>query len=100
MTSHSSKSDRSSNERYHHGNLRQSLLRAALKIVESEGLEGFTLREAARVADVSHNAPYRHFSSRADLLVKLAIEGQHHLLKHLKTKTKSTRTAENRILAL
>ncbi|MBD3675422.1 MAG: TetR/AcrR family transcriptional regulator [Planctomycetaceae bacterium] len=100
MGDHSTNSSRGTSESYHHGNLRQSLLQAALKIVESKGLEGFTLREAARVAQVSHNAPYRHFSSRADLLVKLAIEGQQLLLKQLKVQTIPKRSPEKRILAL
>ena len=68
---------------YHHGDLRRSLLDAALGLVASNGVQGFTLREAARAANVSHNAPYRHFPSRAHLLVELAIEGQGYLLKML-----------------
>lgn len=68
---------------YHHGDLRRSLLDAALGLVESHGVQGFTLREAARAANVSHNAPYRHFPSRTHLLVELAAEGQGHLLHAL-----------------
>lgn len=68
---------------YHHGDLRRSLLDAALGLVASHGVQGFTLREAARAANVSHNAPYRHFPSRIHLLVALAIEGQGRLLQTL-----------------
>lgn len=60
---------------YHHGNLRPALLRAAGKMLEKEGPGGISLREAARRAGVSHNAPYRHFPDRDALLAELAAEG-------------------------
>lgn len=61
--------------RYHHGNLKAVLLQAAGKILEKEGVEALSLREAARRAGVSHNAPYRHFPDRESLLAALAAEG-------------------------
>lgn len=70
---------------YHHGDLRRSLMDAALGLVATNGVQGFTLREAARAANVSHNAPYRHFPSRTHLLIELAIEGQGLLLKALQS---------------
>ena len=79
---------------YHHSDLRRSLLDAALGLVSSHGVQGFTLREAARAANVSHNAPYRHFPSRVHLLIELAIEGQVHLLNSLKAAV--ARTADHR----
>jgi AcrR family transcriptional regulator len=79
---------------YHHGDLRRSLLDAALQLVASHGVQGFTLREAARAANVSHNAPYRHFPSRTHLLIELAIEGQVHLLHALQAAV--ARTADRR----
>jgi len=60
---------------YHHGDLRTSVLRAAGKILEKEGLDAVTLREVARRAGVSHNAPSRHFPDREALLAALAGEG-------------------------
>jgi len=68
---------------YHHGDLRRALLDAAMQLVTAQGVRGFTLREAAREAGVSHNAPYRHFTSRADILVALATEGQQKLLARM-----------------
>jgi AcrR family transcriptional regulator len=60
---------------YHHGNLRPALLRAAGKTLEKEGVAALSLRDAARRAGVSHNAPYRHFADRDALLAALAAEG-------------------------
>jgi AcrR family transcriptional regulator len=66
-------------DKYHHGNLRAALLKSAFKLVGKIGMEGFTLREVARLAGVSHNAPYRHFKSKEDLMAALAAEGFHQL---------------------
>jgi len=60
---------------YHHGNLKQALLKASLELIRKSGHGGFTLREVARMAGVSHNAPYRHFRDKEDLLASLAAEG-------------------------
>jgi AcrR family transcriptional regulator len=60
---------------YHHGNLKAELLKAALSLFRETGAQGFTLREVARRAGVSHNAPYRHFQDKDDLLAAVAAEG-------------------------
>ena len=60
---------------YHHGDLRAALLQAAGELLETQGSGGLSLREAARRAGVSHNAPYRHFPDRDALLAALAAEG-------------------------
>jgi AcrR family transcriptional regulator len=60
---------------YHHGDLAPALLRAAAKILEKEGVSALSLRDLARRAGVSHNAPYRHFPDRDSLLAALATEG-------------------------
>jgi AcrR family transcriptional regulator len=60
---------------YHHGDLRAAVLAAASKMMEKEGLAALSVREAARRAGVSHNAPYRHFPHREALLAALAVEG-------------------------
>lgn len=85
---------------YHHGDLRRSLIEAALGLVASQGVQGFTLREAARAANVSHNAPYRHFPSRTHLLVEIAIEGQGQLLQALQTAVARTTDHRERIVRL
>ncbi len=60
---------------YHHGHLREALLRTAIELIAEVGPAGFTLRAVARRAGVSHNAPYRHFPDRVDLLAAVAGEG-------------------------
>jgi AcrR family transcriptional regulator len=60
---------------YHHANLRQILLDAAVALIGEVGPRAFTLREVARRAGVSHNAPYRHFASKDELLAEVAAEG-------------------------
>jgi AcrR family transcriptional regulator len=60
---------------YHHADLRPALLAAARRMLERDGPAALSLREVARRAGVSHNAPYRHFADRAALLAAVAAEG-------------------------
>ena len=60
---------------YHHGNLRQALVDAALQLIESKGPTGFTLSEAAKQAGVTPAAVYRHFEGREDLIAEAALQG-------------------------
>jgi len=60
---------------YHHGNLRQALVEAALTLITRNGPTGFTLSEAAKAADVTPAAVYRHFAGRDDLLAEVARQG-------------------------
>src|SRR4029077_3165978 len=60
---------------YHHGELREALVAAGRKLLEEKGLRGFTLRECARRAQVSHAAPAHHFASIDDLLAEIATRG-------------------------
>jgi len=60
---------------YHHGNLREALIRAALELIAQKGPAGFTFAEAARWAGVSPAAPYRHFRDRDELMANVALHG-------------------------
>jgi len=60
---------------YHHGNLREALIRAALELIATKGIAGFTFAEAARFAGVSPAAPYRHFRGRDELMASVALRG-------------------------
>ncbi len=70
-------------KRYHHGDLRRALLDAAVALVAEGGVDALNLREAARRAGVSHNAPYRHFADKEALLVAIATEGFERLAEAL-----------------
>jgi AcrR family transcriptional regulator len=60
---------------YHHGNLREALIEAALELIGAKGPAGFTIAEAARLAGVSPAAPYRHFRDAEALLAEVAVRG-------------------------
>lgn len=60
---------------YHHGDLKEALIRAALELIAANGPSGFTFAEAARSAGVSPAAPYRHFRDRDDLMADVARRG-------------------------
>jgi AcrR family transcriptional regulator len=60
---------------YHHGNLREDLVRAALELIAKNGPAGFTFADAARWAGVSSAAPYRHFRDRDELMADVARRG-------------------------
>ncbi len=70
-----SKEDKDGPRGYHHGNLKEALLRAALELIAQKGPAGFTFAEAARWAGVSPAAPYRHFRDRDELLSSVALRG-------------------------
>lgn len=65
--------------RYHHGDLPNALRQAAVAVIEERGLGGFSLREVARRAGVSHAAPAHHFGDCEGLLTSLAVEAFRHL---------------------
>lgn len=60
---------------YHHGNLKEALVEAALSLIEQKGPTGFTLSEAAKRAGVTPAAVYRHFEGREDLIAEAARQG-------------------------
>ena len=60
---------------YHHGNLREALIAAALVLIAERGPAGFSFAEVARAAGVSAAAPYRHFRDRNALVAEIARQG-------------------------
>ncbi len=60
---------------YHHGDLRQALIEAAQELLTKDQNDGFSLREVAAHAGVSHNAPYNHFADKRELLTAVAANG-------------------------
>ncbi|MGE0629687.1 MAG: TetR/AcrR family transcriptional regulator [Hyphomicrobiaceae bacterium] len=69
------RSDAGKRRGYHHGNLKEALIEAALRLIRDKGPAGFTFAEAARAAGVSPAAPYRHFRDREDLMAEVARRG-------------------------
>jgi AcrR family transcriptional regulator len=86
-------------DKYHHGNLKDVLLKAAFRLVAKSGLDQFTLREVARRAGVSHNAPYRHFRHKEDLVAALAAEAFRQLSKRVREEMATGATPEGRLRA-
>ena len=62
-------------KKYHHGDLRNALIKAGMEILEEDGLPGLSLRAIAARAGVSHTAPRNHFGSLRDLLTAIGAEG-------------------------
>ena len=62
---------------YHHGNLKEALIEAALVLIREKGPTGFTLSEAAKRARVTPAAVYRHFEGREDLIAEAALQRNH-----------------------
>jgi len=68
---------------YHHGDLKAALIGAATEIIAEAGVEGFSLREAARRAGVAASAPAHHFGSAKGLLTEVALQGYRQLGSYL-----------------
>ena len=60
---------------YHHGDLKNALIKAGTEILASEGLGGLSLRKVAKQAGVSHAAPYSHFKDKQALIAAISTEG-------------------------
>src|SRR2546430_10789806 len=69
------KEERRAERGYHHGNLKEALLQAALNLIAQKGGAGFTFADAGGMAGVSPAAPYRHFRDRDELLSSIAQRG-------------------------
>jgi AcrR family transcriptional regulator len=82
---------------YHHGHLREVLLQAAIQLIAEVGPAAFTLREVARRAGVSHNAPYRHFPDGEYLLAAVAAQGFGELNEAMLSAVKDKRDSVGRL---
>ena len=85
---------------YHHGDLRRVIVKAALEILrETQSLE-FSLRELARRAGVSHNAPYKHFADKRELLAAVSAAGFEALTKRMAHKTAGLGNSREQLFAM
>lgn len=85
---------------YHHGDLREALLRAAEAQLAERGPEGFTLRETARRVGVSNAAPAHHFPDVGALLTELAAIGFERLTAAMRAAAADVATPEEHLLAI
>ena len=53
---------------YHHGALKEEMIRKGLVLINNEGIKGFSLRKVAAMCGVSHTAPYKHFKNKEELM--------------------------------
>jgi AcrR family transcriptional regulator len=70
-------------KKYHHGDLKNALIRAGIEIISKDGLAGLSLRKVAKKAGVSHAAPYAHFADKQALIAAISTEGYHRLYDQL-----------------
>lgn len=61
-------------ESYHHGDLRNDLIKVGLKLLNEEGYDKLSLRKVAKLCNVSHTAPYRHFKNKDELVTAITVE--------------------------
>ncbi len=85
---------------YHHGQLRQALLDAALHLITEHGIDSLTLREVARQAGVSHAAPYHHFVDKSALVEAVVVECFHALTQALREAILASSTPVERLSIL
>jgi AcrR family transcriptional regulator len=90
---------RSQDAPYHHGDLRRSLIEAGLELVREGQVSSFSLREVAKLAGVSHNAPYHHFADKRDLLIAVAVVGYETLSARIAEATASCEEAKSALFA-
>ena len=83
------RNDRSPKQSYHHGDLKEALIAAGEAVLADRGLQGFTLRECARRAGVSHAAPKHHFGDVRGLLTEIAARGFVRLTRRLRMKLRA-----------
>ena len=85
---------------YHHGDLRRAIVKAALEIlIKTQSLE-ISLRELARRAGVSHNAPYKHFANKRELFAAVSTAGFEALTERMSDELVAHRNARARLFAM
>jgi AcrR family transcriptional regulator len=85
---------------YHHGDLRRTIVKAALEILHETQSVEFSLRELARRAGVSHNAPYKHFADKRDLLAAVSAAGFEKLTKRMERETARVQNPRQQLFAM
>ena len=86
----------SKTSQYHHGNLREQILKTAFDLLDAEGIDAVGIRKIARLLEVAHSAPANHFKNKQALLVALATESFSELYAKI-VKSSSTETDNFRL---
>jgi AcrR family transcriptional regulator len=97
------RSSKPTRDTYHHGDLRNALVKAAVELVEGSSPEELTLREVSRRVGVNHRAAYRHFKDKTALLAAVAEDGYRELLAAMEgslTALPSKAKSADRLMAL
>ena len=87
-------------EGYHHGNLRQALIEAGIKIINESGEENLSLRKVAALCNVSHAAPYAHFKDKDELLEAIKNSVTDGFMEELLNAVEGKPTADQAIIAM
>ena len=87
-------------DRYHHGNLRQALIDAGIRIINENGEEALSLRKVAAACEVSHAAPYAHFKDKEELLEAMKKSVTDKFTDELETAVSNGRNAEESIILM
>lgn len=85
---------------YHHGNLRQALIEAGIKIINESGEENLSLRKVAALCNVSHAAPYAHFKNKDELLEAIKNSVTERFMEELLNAVEGKPTADQAIIAM
>jgi AcrR family transcriptional regulator len=83
---------------YHHGNLKNALIKAGMEILAGEGVGGLSLRKVAKQAGVSHAAPYAHFTDKQALIAAISTEGFKQLYTQIQAVKEAHRASPGTLL--
>ena len=83
---------------YHHGNLRQALIDAGIKLINRDGEENLSLRRAAAACGVSHAAPYAHFKDKEELINAIKESVTEKFMKELEDATEGCESADDALI--
>jgi len=84
---------------YHHGDLKNALIKAGVEILSKDGVSGLSLRKVATKAGVSHAAPYSHFADKQALIAAISTEGFRQLYERINSVAKKNKTKPSRQLS-
>ena len=83
---------------YHHGDLKNALIKAGVEILAKDGVNGLSLRKVAGRAGVSHSAPYSHFADKQALIAAISTEGFRQLYEQVSAVAEEYKTKPSRQL--